>query len=478
MTQAAPNTPAPRRIAVATRNDQPPAEKPTAGRSPADSVGTFIALEIEARQCSDVESLRYVIANATRKLAEFDEAYLAEPSAQGEWRITTASSVHKVNRFAPRVESIEKWLNATAHVANGGLGEPKLYNLKLEAERLGLDANAAQLPYALWLPIKSRTGEVLGGLVSLKGEPWRPQSVSLLIPLASAYGHAWRALEPQVSSSATKFARAVSKKRLMLACCLTAVVAGFVPVPMSSLAPAEIVARAPALVASPMDGVIADILLPPGAHVEEGTPVLTLTDIDLRNRWEMAKSSKAVAQAKYFKAVQTATATQKNLEDVAIAKAELEVAASELDYAQEMLGRTVVKAPTAGLLIYSGKSDWVGRPVRTGERVIEIGDPSATELKIEVPVSDALTLEDGGAVSFFLDGDPLTAVAAHVTRSSYRPTLNGEHQLVYRVHAALSGGEPYRIGLRGVARVSARSVPLAFYLFRRPMASLRQRFGI
>lgn len=478
MTLASPGSQNPRRISVAARSDAPQAASIGAARAPTDPVGVFIALEIEARQCADLDSLRFVIANATRKLADYDEGYLVEPGAQGAWRISTASSVHAVSQQAPRIAFLTQWLKAASQTTNGGLGEPKLFNLQLDAMRFGLEAGAADLPYALWLPLKSRSGESLGGLLSLRSNSWKPQSVSLLIPLSAAYGHAWQALEPQLVSPAAKVARAISKKRMVLACCAAAVIAAFVPVPMSSLAPAEVAARAPFLVTSPMDGVIADILLPPGSRVEQGTPILTLVDVDLRNRWEVAKSSKAVAQAKYFKAVQTATATQKNLEDVAIAKAELDVASSELAYAQEMLSRTKVKAPSAGLLIYSAKSDWVGRPVNTGERIMEIGDPAATELKIEVPVSDALTVTDGGDVSFFLDGDPLTAVAAKVTRSGYRPTLNGEHQMVYRVNAGFSDGEARRIGLRGVARISAGYVPLSFYLFRKPIASLRQRFGL
>ena len=441
-------------------------------------VGAFIALEIEARQCADVESLRFVIANSTRKLADFDEAYLAEPGPQGEWRISTASSVHKINRHGARIEFLDNWLAKSMEAGGAGLGEAKLYNLQIDAVRFGLEPGVAALPYALWLPIKSRSGVMIGALLSLKGEPWRPQAISLMIPLAGAYGHAWEALLPQHASSARKIARTLSKKRLLISVCAIALLAGFIPVPMSSLAPAEVVARKPALVTAPIDGVIAEVLLSPGASVEKDTPLIRFVDVDLRNRWEVAKSSKAVAQAKHFKAVQMATATQKNLEDVAIAKAELDVASSELAYAQDMLGRTVVKAQSAGLLIYSSKSDWVGRPVNTGERIMEIGDPSSTELKIDVPVSDALTLAEGGDVSFFLDGDPLTAVTANVTRSSYRPMQNGEQQLVYRVHAGFSDGQARRIGLRGVARVSARRVPLAFYLFRKPIASVRQRFGI
>ena len=75
------------------------------------------------------------------------------------------------------------------------------------------------------------------------------------------------------------------------------VIAGFIPVPMSALAPAEVVARDPALVAAPIDGVIADILQPAGALVEKDAPLVIFADVNLRNTFELAKRSKAVAQA-------------------------------------------------------------------------------------------------------------------------------------------------------------------------------------
>lgn len=130
------------------------------------------------------------------------------------------------------------------------------------------------------------------------------------------------------------------------------------------------------------------------------------------------------------------------------------------------------------MLIYSAKSEWIGRPVATGERIMEIGDPERTQIRIDLDVSDALTVQEGGRVSLFLDGDPLRPVEGTITRASYRPVPNGDSQLVYRVHAAFSDGQPRRIGLRGVARISAEDVPLWFYLFRRPIAAVRQRLGI
>jgi multidrug efflux pump subunit AcrA (membrane-fusion protein) len=443
-----------------------------------DAMGVFVGLEMEARQCRDVESLRFAIVNSTRRLAGFDEAYLVEPKAAGGWSLVAASGVHAVDRHAPLIRFMEAWTAKTIEAERGALGEPKFYNLPSDAVRYGLDAADIAMPYAFWLPLRKQNGELLAALVAVKKEPWRPQVVSMLIPLAGAYAHAWQALVPAVVSPTRHVYRAITKSRLAIAIALLMTAAGFIPVPMSALAPAEVVAREARLVTAPIDGVISDILVSPGAMVAKGTPLVTFADIDLRNTHELAKRNKAVAQAKYFKAIQTATSAQKDVADVAIAKAELDVAVSDLAYAEEMLARTVVKAQSAGLVIYSSKSDWIGKPVKTGERIMEIGNPDRTELKIEVPVSDAITLREGGSVALFLDGDPLTAIQGKISHANYRPAPNSETTLVYKVHASFEDGQPRRIGLRGVARVSSHDVSLAFYLFRRPIAALRQRFGI
>ncbi len=468
----------PPRLVIGGAAQQSPA--PAAAQpSKTDTISVFIGLEIEARQCATLASLQNSIVNAPRKLADYDEAFLACPSVSGRWIITHASSIHKVDRHAPLLQFLEAWLGRAVLSEKSDPKSPHFFDLKTGAEQFGIetkDIPAAHLGF--WLPIKGRKDELLGVLLALKREPWRPQTASLMIPLASAYGHAWQALAPHRASAVSKVSRLALRSRLAIVCCSLAAVLAFVPVPMSSLSPAEVVARQPWIVASPMDGVIADILVPPGALVEKDMPILTFSDVNLRNTFEQAKSNKAVAQVKYFKAVQTATATQKDVEDVAIAKAELDLAATDLTYAEEMLSRTAMKAQGSGLLIYSSKSDWIGRPVRTGERIMEIGNPAEAELRIEVPVADAMTLDRDADVSFFLDGDPLTAVKGKVTRTNYRPSPNAENQLVYRVHADFVNGEAHRIGLTGVARVSSGHVPLAFYLFRKPIAAIRQRFGI
>jgi hypothetical protein len=478
-TAAVPQKLAPRPVLVDVNGAGKPAPvAATASVPPSEPISQFIDLEVEARRCADLDALRYAIVNSTRKIANFDQAFLAEPALRGGWIVTRASSIATIDRNSQAIRLIEAWIKQSAENGLSGMSEPRLANLAMDANVERQTAVAIPFPNALWLPIKARDGRILGALIALKRENWRPQHSALLLPLADAYGHAWNALVPRADAPAARLRGYLSKSRLAIAASLLALAAAFVPVPMSALAPGEIVAADPMLVTAPIDGVIGDILVPPGTWVEKGAPLLRFVDVKLRNEVEVAKRNKAVAESRHFKVMQSAVATQKDMQEIGTTKAEFDVAVAELSFAEDLLARSVVRAERSGLLIYSAKSDWVGKPVAVGERLMEIGDPASTEIKIDIPVSDAVALQKDGTVALFLDGDPLTSVEGRVKRMSYRPTLTADQQLAFRVYARFIDGKPRRIGLRGVARVNSESVSLWFYLFRRPISALRQKVGL
>jgi hypothetical protein len=442
------------------------------------AISLFVDLEIEARQCSDLNALRFAIVNSSGRLAQFDLAVLAEPTVSGAWSVTLASNVSSVDRQAPVVATISRWLNHPRHAADIARGEARQVDIQSEMKQLDIGSDTFSFPNGFWLPIRLRSGRPVAALLALRKDNWRPQQTALLLPLVGAYGHAWEALLPRSRSTLNRLRAAVISRRVGWALAAVALLAMLVPVPLSALAPAEVVAREPVLVTAPIDGVIGEILALPGAWVAQGATIARFVDVKLRNDAEVARRSRAVAEARYFKTVQTAVSAQKDAQELALVKAEVEVAKAEVDYAEELLKRSEIRAEKAGLLIYSAKSDWIGKPISVGEKIMEIGDPARSEIMVELPISDAIALRPGGKVSLFLDGDPLQSIPGEVTQTSYRPTLTADQQLAFKLYAKFSDGTARRIGLRGVARISGEPVSLGFYLFRRPLAALRQRIGL
>ena len=157
----------------------------------------------------------------------------------------------------------------------------------------------------------------------------------------------------------------------------------------------------------------------------------------------------------------------------------MELKQAERDYALELLQQVEIKAQAPGILIYSDKADWVGRPVQVGQQIMQIADPKEISLRIYLPVEDSIFLVEGADAKIFLDVDPLKSIDAVVTYSSYEAEVTPDNILAYRIEAEFKDpNEIQRIGLQGTAKIYGERVSLFFYLFRRPLATLRQIIGL
>jgi hypothetical protein len=108
-----------------------------------------------------------------------------------------------------------------------------------------------------------------------------------------------------------------------------------------------------------------------------------------------------------------------------------------------------------------------------------IADPDNADIRIDLPVEDAIVLHQGAPAELFLDTDPLRPLAARLVHASYQAEVTPSGILAYRVKATFDNERrPPRIGLHGTAKIEGEKIPLALYLFRRPIAVLRQTLGL
>src|SRR5690606_22533908 len=139
--------------------------------------------------------------------------------------------------------------------------------------------------------------------------------------------------------------------------------------------------------------------------------------------------------------------------------------------------RSEVRAERAGIAVFADAERLTGKPVQTGERLMQIADPTQAELRIELSVGDAIALQPGAEIALFLDSDPLNRRDARLQRSAYEAQTTAAGQLAYRLDAGFVAAPP-RIGLRGTAKLFGDRAPLAYYLMRRPLAAARQSLGL
>ncbi|NJM56051.1 MAG: HlyD family efflux transporter periplasmic adaptor subunit [Verrucomicrobiae bacterium] len=248
---------------------------------------------------------------------------------------------------------------------------------------------------------------------------------------------------------------------------------------MTALAPVEIVAREPAVVAAPIDGVIETVEREPGSTVAAGDVLVRLSDTALRNRYQVAQQDVIVADAKLKQATMLAFADAKGRHELGIAQADLSLKRAEAAFAADLLERSVIRAQRGGLVVYADRKSLIGKPVATGERIMEIADPGHVEARIDLALPDAIALKPDSAVKLFLDVAPLQPLSGHVVRSSYRAQAGEGDVLSFQTYARIETGDGQtpRIGLRGTAQVTGDWTILGMLLFRRPISSLRQWLG-
>ncbi|NWL78823.1 HlyD family secretion protein [Pseudomonas taiwanensis] len=423
----------------------------------------FLGLQQQARQKISTEQLAFAMVNDGQALFGFRHAALL---IAGKVQALTGISLVEPN--APFVAFVER---AAAQL----LGQDRLSaTAAIDAESLDeqsrADWQALSAAHACWVPLKDRGGEVFGGLWLAREHAFNDAELALLTQLGDTYAHAWLALQPRKPWRL----RWPKKKLLAIAGGLCLLL--LIPVRQSVLAPAEVVPQGGRVVAAPLDGVIAEFLVKPNQNVAAGDLLVRFDATSLKAQADVAERALGVAEAELKANTQRAFADAESSARIDLLAARVEQKRAERDYARQLLARSEVRAERAGIAVFADAERLTGKPVQTGERLMQIADPTQAELRIELPVGDAIALQPGAEVALFLDSDPLNRHAARLERSAYEAQSTAAGQLAYRLDAAFSDAPP-RIGLRGTAKLFGDRAPLAYYLLRRPLAALRQSLG-
>ncbi|MCE3025392.1 efflux RND transporter periplasmic adaptor subunit [Salinicola sp. DM10] len=424
----------------------------------------FLGLEQQARKAATTEQLAFAMVNDGQALFGFRHAALL---IAGKVRALTGVSV--VEPHAPFVAFVERAAGAL-HKQHRLDQHHNVDPAQLD-EQTRLDMNELSASHAYWLPLKNRNGETFGGLWLAREQPFNEAEQSLLAQLADSYAHAWLALQPRKPWRL----RWPRKKLLALAAALALVL--LIPVRQSVLAPAEVVPLNGRVVAAPLDGVIAEFLVKPNQQVAAGDVLVRFDATSLKAQADVAERTLGVAEAELKANSQRAFADAESSARLDLLAARVEQKRAERDYAQQLLARSEVRAERAGIAVFADAERLTGKPVQTGERLMQIADPEQAELRIELPVGDAIALEPGAEVALFLDSDPLHRHQARLERAAYEAQSTAAGQLAYRLDAAFVDAPP-RIGLRGTAKLFGDRAPLAYYLLRRPLAAARQSLGL
>lgn len=447
-----------------------------------DPLAALVDLAHRARHVLDAVELDFLAVNGSHALAPYRQAALWF----ADRGVCALSGVVQIEANAPYVQWLEKLCAA--------LGESG------PAQVSALDAPAGQgaewgewLPaYGLWLPFAGDPAANIapGGLLLARETRWRDDEQALLAEWADILRHAWQArpAQPRYTPGALlarlrlrraheRAARLPWWRRRAVQAGAAALLVLCCPVRLSILAPGELVPANPAAVRAPLDGVIEDFHVRPNQAVKKGEPLFDFDQAQLASRAAVADQALATAEAEYRQALQQALNDGKSKGMLATLQGKIEERRAETGFLRGQSERARVLAPRDGIALFDDPSEWIGRPVATGERVMRIAAPGDVEVEAWLPLGDAIPFEPGAGLTLYLASSPLDPVAARLRYVGYEAQPRPDGSYAYRVRATLAQGTAARVGLKGTARLSGPWVPMAYWMLRRPLATIRQALG-
>jgi hypothetical protein len=460
----------------------------------AQQLNGLVHLQQRLRLVQSPAELCFVLANESAQLFSYQQALVWTVDSQAKPALKVVSGLAVLGEDSP----FTAWLRLIA--------PQMLKRLKQDGEYFQA-SDFAQTDQANWqewvgaflltFRLFNAEGATVGMVAFAVDEALDEVTQEMLGHLVDTAGHSWgRLLQPKgrvasnaKGSSAATFSSHLKRQWkwwLFAAACLLL----FLPVRLSVVAPAEVIALDAQVLTAPLDGVIKTVHVRPNQGVTKGQVLFSLDDTTLRNRKEVANKQMAIAKVDSQSAQQKAIGTEATRQELATLQGRVAERTAEIAAISEQLERLDIRSPGDGVVIFGDINDWLGKPVITGERIAQLADPNDAGVLIWLPVAEAINLEEGAQLRVFLQVAPLSALDAKVIQTSYQSVLSPEGIASYRLRAQLidsvstdkknntkDAKQIARVGLKGTAKLYGDRAPLALYLFRRPLSTLRELFG-
>lgn len=450
---------------------------------PSNPLLTLIDLGHRARAASGADELAFLLVNDSRRLAPYRQAALW--FAGGGTR--ALSGVVQMEANAPYVLWLDGLCRELAARAGGDQAPLRVGAADLNAD-IAAEWGEWLPPEALWLPLPAgadHPGSTPGGLLLAGDVHFSDDALALLAEWADTWCHAWLARFRPAPWSVPLLRERLRRwthgqrggrwwRRRPVQIGLAALALLALPVRLTVLAPGELVPANPAVIRAPLDGVIGRFHVRPNAAVTAGQVLFSFDEGPIASRLEVARQALASAEAEYRQFAQMALADARSKGQIAGLLGKIGEKRAEAEFLESQFERSRVPSPQDGVAIFDDPSEWIGRPVQTGERVMRIAAPGDVEIEAWLAIGDAIALPPAAQVGLYLAADPLATVAGRVRYIGHDATPRPDGSYAYRVRATLDAASGQRVGLKGTAKLYGAWVPLGYWVIRRPLATVRQ----
>lgn len=436
-------------------------------------------LTLKATSAKTREELIFLIVNDTHHLSPYNRALLFDYEGKRP-KVVGISGQPSVNENAPLIKLLEKLVSGLKDPHDAKVLTPESFLPEQAPEWLEYQK---QTPSSvLWVPIFSKKGQILGLWLEQLGSanfaiPIQEMPLLFKDFLMPAYALNWQRLSTRYSP---RNWFGLGKKKALLFLLPALLLISLLPVSLRVAAPCEIIASNPYYVRAPLTGVIKEILVLPGQFVKKESPLFNYNSEILLHALQSAKEDVQQKQEEFDRAAFLGLQNKQSLNDLNLLQIKLEKEKINLALADYEASLLTVKAPQEGIIMIDSPDDWRGRPVTLGEKIMVISNPETTRIKIWIPESDNVPLDISKTVKIYLNIFPSESYLAKVEYVANEVTLSDREVPSYVAKADWSDAPPkdLKLGLKGTAILYGESVPLFYYIIRKPLFTVRNFFKI
>lgn len=436
-------------------------------------------LTVKAMESKNIQNLCFTMLNDTFHLIPYDRAVLWRISKEGPPKLVGVSGQAT---YTSSTELVQKWGALVAGVPNPNKLRVLTTQDFKQNEKLYQEYQRATPSTVLWVPIWEK-GDTK---IVLWLEKWGVQDGPPLFHhdaiqvleqyLVPGYKAAWDRIAP--IHHKTRLASLFDKKTLGIAGLGLLVLMLLIRIPLRIVAPCEVVAVDPYLIAAPLEGIIAQVNVKAGQDVKKGDPLYTFDDREAKHELEAAQKKVDIAQSEMMRSMSEGVQENKSLDEMALSNFKLKKEMIDLNYAKYRSTQLVGTSPVAGVAVLDNPDDWRGKPVKIGEKIMFIANPGKTKVKIWIPEADNAILKLPLEITVFLNPYPEKTIHANLNYISQETVVSDRHIPSFIGEAEWIGKEPEaKLGLKGNAVIYGERVSLLYYVLRKPIESVRRFIG-
>lgn len=441
-------------------------------------LATLLSFARDLRNASSKEEAEFLLVNQTHKLIPYRQSAFWT-AAKG---VRTLSGVVSPEANAPYIKWLNNFISNYVKHAKDGILKPRIFDLSsTEPESSHWQDWLPSL--VLLLPVPPHKNFTGGVILLARDSAFISEEISFLAEWmemwAASYAQFFKvtAKHNLIQRWREKSLHGSKTAKWMSIAFLTML---FCPVRLTVIAPAELIPNSPEYIRAPMDGVIEKVSVMPNDRVSLGQALFSFDRISLQSRLSLAERELATTMAEYRRLAQRAVFDVDSKAELAVLQSQIDEKKVNVAYLESLNKRALVDAPIAGIVLFDDPSQWIGRPVTTGEKVMVVANENDVAVEAWLAPGDMIELPEDNLLDLYLVNDPFNTLQAKVQYISRQAELRPEGFYAYRVRAVLNEADLHgaRIGHKGTAKLHGDRVPFIYWMFRKPLASFRSWLGI